>query len=790
MNPFSPLSYYRRHKGRALLLTALVTLSTLGICVMVRLLDSTAEQYEATESYLTRVSLVFARAGSLEPGVGARVQTHPDVARTIPTRSLWLTVPMFGALPSDYPLFGIPEGDLSALMEVCDLELTAGRLPQARSNELALTEELAQALGLQVGAVVDRSLDEAAFGSISRPMLLVGVLEAARDPASRTKVLLGLASLEYLESHEAYSHLPPELLVLPRPGRRATVEQFLEATIASPRTEVWTRQRVAESVSKALRTFHLIFGVVDLLVAAVMALVVGAINRIAMIQRIRDLGLLHALGHGKGWLVRRLAQEVTVIAGLGWLAGLVLSWLIFWWLKEQVYTSAGGLHLANLTPIWFTVPIPLVAVAFVTLSARRTLARLDAVAIVDRGTVAAEADDLRGPPFRAPRSSLRPLSSWTFYWRHRRRGLALAATIALMILGVVFPVFLLSPMIDVNKLLYEYLYHVTVLSPRESATVDPGVVAQVRLHPGVARVVPAIRLGLLIDVPPLNRNNVTLFAVSEADLQHLLDLYGLHVKEGRLPEPRSNEIVLTRVIATNRGLGLGDHVGRPAYEYDYDMPTEMVVVGILERHNPGNRDLWLGFAPYEYVSSHELYAARSVDLLLVPEEEHREEVDAWLEEAVASERVAVRTYEQLLLMHRQDMQMLLLLVTVVEGIVAIVAAIALAILSYIFFAQRREEFGILAALGHSRRWLVLRTVGETVAVVAVAWLLGAAICLAGLAAMQIGLFAPKGMALDLTSPTPWLSTMPLPLIIIGVSAGLVVWMLSRLDPVSIIEGRS
>jgi ABC-type antimicrobial peptide transport system permease subunit len=165
-------------------------------------------------------------------------------------------------------------------------------------------------------------------------------------------------------------------------------------------------------------------------------------------------------------------------------------------------------------------------------------------------------------------------------------------------------------------------------------------------------------------------------------------------------------------------------------------------------------------------------------------------LDAWLEETVASEQVVVRTYEKLLLMHRRDVQMLLLLVTIVEGIIAVVAAIALAILSFVFFVQRQDEFGVLSALGHSRRWLVLRTLGETVVVVVVAWLLGAIICLAGLVAMQVGLFAPQGMAMDFASPAPWVSTIPLPLTIMAVSAGLVVWMLSRLDPVSIIERRA
>jgi ABC-type antimicrobial peptide transport system permease subunit len=132
---------------------------------------------------------------------------------------------------------------------------------------------------------------------------------------------------------------------------------------------------------------------------------------------------------------------------------------------------------------------------------------------------------------------------------------------------------------------------------------------------------------------------------------------------------------------------------------------------------------------------------------------------------------------------------MLLLFAIVEGVIALVAAFALAVLSYTFFAQRREEFGILHAMGHSRHWLVVRTVGEAVSVVAVAWLLGAAACVAGLAYMQTNVYAPKGLTLDLFSPAPWLFTLPMPLAVVAVSGGLVAWMLARLDPVSIIERR-
>ena len=75
-------------------------------------------------------------------------------------------------------------------------------------------------------------------------------------------------------------------------------------------------------------------------------------------------------------------------------------------------------------------------------------------------------------------------------------------------------------------------------------------------------------------------------------------------------------------------------------------------------------------------------------------------------------------------------------------------------------------------------------------VVAVAWLLGAAACGIGLVYIQADVYAPRGLTVDFFNPGPWLFTLPMPLAVVAVSAGLVVWMLSRLDPVSIIERRS
>ena len=121
--------------------------------------------------------------------------------------------------------------------------------------------------------------------------------------------------------------------------------------------------------------------------------------------------------------------------------------------------------------------------------------------------------------------------------------------------------------------------------------------------------------------------------------------------------------------------------------------------------------------------------------------------------------------------------------------IAAVAATALAILNHIFYSERKEEFGLLNAIGRSRSWLVMRTVKETGSVVGIAWPIGAAVCLVGILIAQSTIYAPLGLNLNLFNPAPWLFTLPIPLAVITVGVGTISRTLSRLDPVSVIERR-
>jgi ABC-type lipoprotein release transport system permease subunit len=783
MNPLSPLTYYRRHKRSALLQIALISLATAGLFVLVGVLDTIPTR--ANVSYLTKLSRVAPVGGRLDPAVVSQIQTHPDVARAIPDNGLGINLPTLLGTDSQR-LLGVSPQDAQVLMQLCSVRIKEGRMFEPRTNEIMLSEEVARALDLELGSEIGRAIDQDYYSAIAAPLELVGILESESEPSVR----LGFISSEYLDGHELYAPRAAGLLVIAREGRKAAVDDFLETTIRSKYTEVETFALLTNTYRIARIGVYVIFGAVNSVVAVAVAFVVATINRIAIANRLDEFGLLHALGRHKKQLIHRLTLETATVAGLGYLVGLGVALAIMSWLKSGPFYDLGmELNLFNLAPFFFVLPIPLITVALTSLSVRRVFGRLDAVAIVERGKLSEEP---RGPRTakrsRTPGSSARPLSSLTFYQRHRRRGVLMILSTALMVLGIAFPVFLFSAMVSAMLPSIDYLQHVSVIAPVHTE-LDPGVVGQVRSHSAAARAIPAIRLSIQMILPPGGGTDTNIYGVSETDLPILLDLFGLQVQEGRLPRPRSNEVVLSAAIAANRDLHVGDVIGGKPNESNLlvvdDLPAEMVVVGILSPDHP-----WVGFASYEYLHSHELTSSRNPRLLVIPREGQKQALDRWLEEDLDPTQARITTYAMEEREYDEMTTSTVLTFTLLECMIAAVAAVALATLNHIFFTQRQEEFGVLNAIGRSRTWLVWRTMKETGGVIGIAWAVGAALCGIGLLGMQNLVYAPRGLALDFFNLAPWLLTTPLPLAVALASVGTIAWMLFRLDPVAIVERRA
>jgi ABC-type lipoprotein release transport system permease subunit len=790
MNPLSAWTYYRRHKQQAVLLASFIGLTTLGLYLMGALSWALfVEPARANRMFLSKFSIVMPTGEQDTASVAAQLRAHPEVAQVIPVvLGQGISLPQLIGSDTDWlNLLGLAQDDVATVLDRSSATIMEGQLLQPRTNGIMLSEQVAANLGLQVGDLISAEVDPHRYSNIADPLRVVATLQS--------DVRLGIMSAEYLQSHEIYHVMPVRFLVLPRKEGEDALDEWLRDEVEAPRTGVLTLRKLQQEVAREYAQSLIVLAPIVVVAALGSTFVVGAANRIAFSRRLTELGILNATGHSRPWLTRRLTAETAVLSAVAWAAGIGTSWLVLLVLELAILSPRGhDLDVITWAPVALVLPLPAVMIGFTRLSVRRVLARLDPIAVIERGELSQER--LRRRP-AVGTSSPTPLAAWTYCGRHTRRGVSATAAMALMILGVAIAAFLFSVTHDAQRTRLGDLKHMSTVGARLGSIVDPALIAQIRAHPTVDRVIPCRSITLLdMSIPPLGRVNVHPYAVYAQDLAYLVQLYGLGLKEGHLPRPHSSELVLPERIALNRGLEVGDVIGdpeHPAYPGAPVLPTPFTVSGILTEPPMRAAQNWLSFISLEFLESHEAFRLSRgtvTQVLVAPKPGQKARMDAWLETELASHSVSVYTHQKAVAGFRRATRDTPLIIALIEGVLAVVAAGALAVLNHILVSQRQPEFGLLHALGHQRAGLIWRTVRETAFTTGTAWGISGIACLFGLLYLQFVVFAPQGLRLDMLNPMPWLFTLPIPAAVLLASGGTVARMLAKLDAVSILERRT
>ena len=799
MNPLSAWTFYRRHKRHVALLLALSIVVTIGLYSLVALVWGVfVEPGRMAYMAFSKFSLVTPQStqSGPDPTVLARLRSNPDIVRISPTTFIRTELPsLVPGQGFQFDLLGLMEEDAVYLLERFAATVKDGRLPQPGAAEIALSENLASMLDVKVGDsyVATSSEFYAGMDAIPEPVTLevVGILNS--------DIEVGIVSLEFLNHHEQYRQLPARLLVVAQEGREAAVDGFLRSEILTLETGVMTHEMLSERIlNESLPGLLLLLPVV-LIVAMAFSLVIVVVNQLANARRLPEFGILHATGRSKRWLMRRLTMETTLLALVGWATGIGLSYLGLQLLKVTVF-AAQGHHLGYVAwlPVVFSLPVPAAVAGFTLLAVRRTLTRLDAVAIVEQRELSTETwtRTASASSHGRSKSSPRPLAPATFYRRHRRRAVLLTSGMGLMILAVVLFIFALALSADAREPFLGYLSRVSIVrSPVYDQSLDPDVVARVEAHPAVERVIPmAERVSMLrVTIPPLTGADASPFGVYAEDMAYLVKMYGLELKSGRLPRPGTNEMVIPESLAQNRDLEVGDVIGdpeRPAYPGAPSLATQFVISGIFARPAAPEDGTGLGFFSLEFLESQEAGDVPDLPpLILVPKAGQKDALDDWLENELAGADASVLTHRQQVSRIQDQAWQDMVSIAWLESLIAIVSAVGLAVLNHVFISQRQAEFGVLHALGYDRWQLVRRVLGETAFTAGIAWGLSAIIGLVGLLLLRFALFAPLGLTFDPFNLSPWLYTLPIPVVVLAVTAGTTAWTLSKLDAVSIIERR-
>ena len=274
-----------------------------------------------------------------------------------------------------------------------------------------------------------------------------------------------------------------------------------------------------------------------------------------------------------------------------------------------------------------------------------------------------------------------------------------------------------------------------------------------------------------------------LYGIDQPGMTQLLTLYGDRVVAGRLPQQNASEIAVSEEIARSRHVGIGGKLGNDIDELDR-LPDAFTVVGII------GGPTRLGVIPLNYMTDHYLFERRYQGLIVIPQPGHAQAVHDQLQRLVGNQ--AFRLFDWPYIKAKIDSlianldsinRFLILLVTLVLSLVV-------GLLNNLFFRQRMNEFGLLAAVGYSRWGLIRRVAMESFGVTLAAWLLGVGIAVAVLSWFNTVFMVPHGLLMNVFD---WnvlaLHTLPIPLMVFLFGMGTVGWQLLRLDPISIIERR-
>lgn len=373
-----------------------------------------------------------------------------------------------------------------------------------------------------------------------------------------------------------------------------------------------------------------------------------------------------------------------------------------------------------------------------------------------------------------------PLSAWVFLVRNPGRSIPLGFVLMLAVVTIACVVALLNSIDRTILKIYDYSRFFAAITPRGSEQLDPRLKQLAMRAPGLGRVyvtsVCATNVQTIVGKMPF-----VLFGLKQNEMPFLADRCQLKLKEGRFPAAGQPEAVLSETLAKNKKVGVGDVILSPATPDQY-APVPVIVVGILEG------ETWLAMTSYEFVRMN-FYPPLDNLLIFAKDPRDQPRLDRWLRDTFKGERARIWTYGELVEETHKAFRNLYLITGIVVTVISLMLAIMMGLLANIYFQQRLVEFGLLQAVGFTRRALLKRVTAETVLVVMLGWLVGAFVTYGALWVLKLYLMEPRGLYLE---PLDWIAyqySLPVPLAVMAFALLTIGWRLRTFDPVAIVERR-
>ena len=221
--------------------------------------------------------------------------------------------------------------DPAAYQQVVRTEVTAGSLDDLASGGLAVKDTVAKANGWTVGENVAMEFPRTGVEQVP-------IKAIYKDNSLNGDYLLGLTTYERAYADQADS----QILVKAAPGvapaeSRAAVDRVMaDFPNVTVRDQAEFRDEQGRQIDQIINLFYSLLGL------AVLIALFGIVNTLGLsiFERIRELGLLRAVGASRRQLRSMIRWEAVIIAVLGAVLGLAIG-VFFGWTIVRALSSQG-----------------------------------------------------------------------------------------------------------------------------------------------------------------------------------------------------------------------------------------------------------------------------------------------------------------------------------------------------------------------------------------------------------------------------------------------------------------
>ena len=248
-------------------------------------------------------------------------------------------------------------------------------LEEARPKEVVIGRRLAQTLGVKPGDELV-ALSQATDGSIANDLYRVrGILKGVSDMTDRTGVFMTVEAFRDFFAMQEGAHQ----IIIRRP-EGVEIEEAAEAIRAiAAGLDVQTWRELMPTIASMLDSARGLMIVVFFIIYIAIGILILNAMLMTVFERIREIGVLKALGFSPAWVLGMIVLESSFQTGLAVLLGLALSIPGLWFLVKVGINmgTLGGVSVMGLAmdPVWravvtsntFKMPV-LILVVIVTLA--------------------------------------------------------------------------------------------------------------------------------------------------------------------------------------------------------------------------------------------------------------------------------------------------------------------------------------------------------------------------------------------------------------------------------------